>query len=545
MCFRNGLCLGRPAAVPITGAIAALALLLQTAPASAQTCLQDEYGKVQRQKLNCTANDVRIAQVTNIRDPTTGQKITTCFQGSTFSFLADFEVLTTSSQARENIGLYIATNSTTQALTGACVDNIITRTNSDNYHETDPTPDNCGDTASSDLSPTFGAGAEKITLRVDNFSCTAPAGSSTLVLPNCTSWQIPGGTIQCVSNDGTYPLNGPGGTPTAIPGSPSKCNCSVISLPITPVTATAIVQKACTTTNTPGPAAFTQTPNVTQSPTQCDAGQEGSSVSYTVSITNTSTSGGLVIDQVCDNQYGTIFRSNTAPAALAACAAGTSGITATNGVCNPTTLTAAGQAGATGQCTFNAVVGENVSGLTDNVTAYGHSPLNPNSTFSQASNSVTVTSTDAPSTATITKGVVGTTAACATVRYSVDVKNTSKADENLTLTALSDTPYGDVTHVQGSVLGTTCGVATGTAGLGTLSASTGAGALPASLLVGGSDYTCQFDAQFCSALDANSCISHTDKVGGSFTADEPADQVTATANTITVKECLTTTVTSQ
>src|SRR5438477_7118061 len=87
------------------------------AMAQGGTCLQDEYNRVQRQKLNCTANDVRIAKVTNIRDPATGNALTTCFQGTNFSFLADFEVLTTSSQARENIGLYIATQSTTQALT--------------------------------------------------------------------------------------------------------------------------------------------------------------------------------------------------------------------------------------------------------------------------------------------------------------------------------------------------------------------------------------------------------------------------------------------
>jgi hypothetical protein len=127
----------------------------------------------------------------------------------------------------------------------------------------------------------------------------------------------------------------------------------------------------------------------------------------------------------------------------------------------------------------------------------------------------------------------------------VDVKNTSGFDENLTLSALNDSAFGNITQVQGSVLGTTCGVATGSPGLGTLSGSSGAGTLPASLPVGGSDYQCQFDAQFCSALDPNSCISNTDSVSGSLAGDEPADQVTVTKNTITVKECLSTTVTSQ
>jgi len=521
--------------------------------ASAQTCLQNEYNLVQKQKLNCTANDVRIAQVTNIRDPITGKTISTCFQGSTFNFLADFEILTTSSQARENIGMYIATNSTTQALTGTCDDNIISPTNSDNYHETDAPPDNCGDTSSNDSSGTFGAGAERVTLEIDNFSCTAPAGSSTLVLPNCTSWQIPGGTIQCVSTKDpvtglyTYPFNGPGGTPTAIPGSPSKCNCSVISLPITPVTATAIVQKACTTTKTPGPATFTQNPN-TESPTNCDAGAEGSTVTYTVSISNTSTAGGLVIDQVCDSVYGKIYDDNLLDSkgnrVFSACATGVPAIydgTATNVSCPPGPLAAAGQAGSTGTCTFTAKVGENVAGLTDTVTASGHSGLNATSGFSQVSNSVTVTSTDAPSTATTTKGFAATEAACATVRYNVDVKNTSGADEALTLSALNDSSFGGLTSVHDSVLGTTCGVASGA---GTLAGAAGAGTLPTTLTVGGSDYKCQFDAQFCSAVDGQTCISNTDKVTATLAGDE-SEAVTVTANSLTVKECLTPTVTSQ
>src|SRR6266700_2860815 len=98
---------------------ALLAMAVLAAPAFAQTCLQNEYNLVNKQKLNCTANDVRIAQVTNIRDPHTGQTLSTCFSGQHFNFLADFEILTTSAQARENVGLYIATDSTTQALTGS------------------------------------------------------------------------------------------------------------------------------------------------------------------------------------------------------------------------------------------------------------------------------------------------------------------------------------------------------------------------------------------------------------------------------------------
>src|SRR6266567_6170894 len=244
-----------------------LAMAILAAPAFAQnTCIQNEYNLQQgvsatgtsgSTKLNCTANDVSIAQVTNIRDPQTGQTLSTCFQGSTFSFVADFKIKTTSSQARENIGLYIATDSTTQALTGSCVDNIISPQHqcagaatgimcgSNDYHETDAAPDNCGDTSSNDGN---GTGVEIVTLVVDNFLCQAPAGSNTLVLPNCTSWQIPGGTIQCVSPSPTFPYPfDTNGKPEAIPGTPSKCNCGVIPLAITVQSPSVTVKKTCNT----------------------------------------------------------------------------------------------------------------------------------------------------------------------------------------------------------------------------------------------------------------------------------------------------------
>jgi len=127
----------------------------------------------------------------------------------------------------------------------------------------------------------------------------------------------------------------------------------------------------------------------------------------------------------------------------------------------------------------------------------------------------------------------------------VDVNNSSKFDEVLTLSSLTDTPYGDITKLgSGSppiVLGTTCGVVDG---LGTLSGTgNGAGLLPATIAVGG-DYKCQFDGQFCSALDNGGCITQVDSVSGGLKGDE-GDTVTQTENTLTVQECFTATVTSK
>ena len=313
----------------ITFVVALLAMAIMAAPASAQNnCAQDEFTAAgNHQTLGCTANDVRVAQVVNVRD-LTGKPLNSCFQGSTFSFLADFEIVTSSTSSRSNIGLYFATQNQATALTGSCVDNIISPLHqcpgastgimcgSDNYHELDntggaPGPDTCGDTSSSDKSSVFGAAAEGVTVVVTNFLCQAPAGSSTLEMPNCTTWQVPGKTILCESPAPSYPYE-----IAAIPGTTSKCNCGVLPLPITPVTIAPVVQKACTTaTSVPNPPTFdpgfenTPPTSPTQSPTSCNAGAEGSTVTYTVAISNPSNiaNNNVVVDQLCDSAYGNIF----------------------------------------------------------------------------------------------------------------------------------------------------------------------------------------------------------------------------------------------
>ncbi|HEV2729088.1 MAG TPA: hypothetical protein VGV15_03570 [Terriglobales bacterium] len=306
-----------------------------------------------------------------------------------------------------------------------------------------------------------------------------------------------------------YPVDA-NSKPEAIPGSPSKCNCGIIQLDITVQNPSISVTKACTTALTPG------TTN-----TSCDAGPEGSNVTYTVGITNGSNFGDIVVDQVCDSVYGAVFQAGSfsGPACKTA-----SSIPPANTTCTALDIAA----GATQSCTFTVPQGEDAT-VTDTVEVNGHGAVSGTPFPASDSNSVTVTSSDAPSTATITKGYNGTLAACATVRYGVDVANTSGFDENLTLNSLNDSAFGDVTTVQGNVKATTCTIPAG----------------GVSLPVGGADFKCTFDAQFCGGVDANGCIQNTDTLSGNFTADEAADKVTVTANTLTVKECLTATVTSQ
>jgi hypothetical protein len=69
----------------------------------------------------------------------------------------------------------------------------------------------------------------------------------------------------------------------------------------------------------------------------------------------------------------------------------------------------------------------------------------------------------------------------------------------------------------------------------------------------GGHYTCQFDAQFCGPLSTitlgdgvSTCngIKHSNKVTGTETGDE-GEQVTESANTLTVYECFSSSSSSQ
>ena len=559
--------------------LALLATAILAAPAFAQNNCMADVSKAN----SCTAGDVSTAGVlsnsVNVYSggiPGTNQ----CIEHSQFSFTATFEIKTTSSSTRSNIGVFFGTGQS-NALHGTCTNQILapqhpcayvngvsTATCGDaEYEENDfskngetgstATQASCGDTSANDTSAQFGAGTHAATLSVQNVTCpaagsTCPAGSgingSCLVLPVCTSWYQPAnGMPVCESPVETAPTESYPWVAAAIPGAPSKCTCGVLYVPVTPVTVSPLVGKACNTNITATSPTFDYSGTTGQgSPSSCDAGAEGSTVTYTVGIKSTATlaNNNTVVDQICDNVYGTIYRATgfTGPA----CPAGQKGYdgTATNGTCPPAPIAP----GASATCTFTAPVLENVTGVTDTLSVSGHSSLDTTATFTNIqSNSVTVTSSDAPSTETTTKSVNGLIAGCATVRFNVDVHNSSGADENLTLTGLTDSSFGDITSVHGNIQGTTCGVANG---LGTLAGTgNGAGILPATLTVGGSDYQCKFDGQICGTLatitlpnGGGTCqgLTNTDTVTPTINGDEGAsDKVSHTDNTITADVCFT------
>src|SRR5438046_1663818 len=122
---------------------------------TADVCRPTNYtahGKTQ--SLNCTANDVRVAEVTNITIQSGGEchlvngvNTCTCTANQPVTFTADYKVVLTA-QARYDIGIYFSTDGDTNgdgALTGQCKLTTLTATNSDNFVNLDTGADACGD----------------------------------------------------------------------------------------------------------------------------------------------------------------------------------------------------------------------------------------------------------------------------------------------------------------------------------------------------------------------------------------------------------------
>jgi hypothetical protein len=343
------------------------------------------------------------------------------------------------------------------------------------------------------------------------------------VLPNCTSWQVPGKQLQCVGPTGaqSYPTMTVGNVqvPEAVPGDKSKCNCEVIPLGVTAVTPVVTVIKSCTTNDSTG------------LNTSCSSGTEGQDeVTYTVEIDNSTSAGTITVTSLTDSVYGNI--AGACPSASC---------TADSTLCN--VLPATVVKGTPFTCTFTAhKYGDpDVATVSDTVSASGTSQFGGAWGPQQAS--ATVTPVEATVTASVIKNAPTTVAACATVNYTVEVDNSSAFDETETLSGLSDNAYSNITAVGGNVLGTNCNQTT-FVGDGSPTAGYPGGAF--STIAASGSYKCSFEGTFCGALDLNGCISKSDTVTATLKGDEAADSTfAANSNQITVKECLTTTVTSQ
>ena len=455
--------LGRGAVIGIT-AFAPLLLGIQLA--NAQSCIEEQAGR----SLVCTANDVRVAYADNIRD-ISGNSLTQCVRGQTFSFIADFHVQTTAT-SRYDIGLYFATDgdpNNNGARSGVCSANVIR----DRY--LDPAAPNAvmlGSDLAANLDGDFcrdvntangwgQTGGQIVTVRVDDVRCQDSDNDGRLNLPNCTSWSQNTGGICSTAQD-------------AAPGSPSKCNCDIgFNVPIFVETGSIQVTKDASPASRPEP---------------------GGAFNFTVGVNNTAEFTTLTLDRICDDKYGLIAKVASAPN----CPAGTLGPIAAGSTCSvPQTLAP----GASYSCVFTGnVISESATTVTNVVTVFGR---DENNVALQGSDSAQVAITDVPPTASVVKSLVGL--ACADVQYRVRVNNTNTA-ETLTLSSLVDSGFGSITSVQGAVQSTNCSV-------------------PRTIAIGG-NYECDFIAHFCAG-------SHTDTVTATLN-DNDNSTITPTSNTLTV-----------
>ena len=194
--------------------------MLATSSASGGTitvedgCMGDLFGK----KLNCTANDVRVAEAIDIvvtDPPQPDPQNPVCILGEDVTFSATFKVVATSTASRGDIGLYFATDgdpNSDGAVTGECSISVDDNNPNGTTGGVDLDGDDCRDITAG-TSPMF----VPVSLTAQ---CVDVNQDGKMDLPNCVSWRVPGQDEECT-------------TPTdAFPATPSKCNCDVLDLDI-------------------------------------------------------------------------------------------------------------------------------------------------------------------------------------------------------------------------------------------------------------------------------------------------------------------------
>lgn len=381
-------------------------------------CMED----VAARNLNCTANDIQLAEVlpgnVTITDPCE-------FPGDSVTFTAIFDVVLTA-QERHDIGIYFDINADPEgdgALTGTCSISSLHYKDDPPWLDLDGTGDDfvgtnvesgiqdtCGDIDSNHnpLNPA-------ITITA---TCVDNDGDGFLDLPYCTSWRQPGANELCT---GPLPENlGSGFSSGVVPGAPSKCKCDdTFDVPVPVPPAELLVDK-------------------TASPTSVN--EPGAPVTFSVTVTNTGVdpNNDVTLNTLMDDIYGDITQVQ--------------GDIVSTTCSVPQTL--AGNGGVY-NCSFTAnVVGNDGDSETDTVTASG---VDENGNNLSGSDDATVTINGLLPAISVDKTASPTTVlegAGELVTFTVVVENTSPGDP-LTITSLVDDIYGPLAGDADCQVGTT------------------------------------------------------------------------------------------
>lgn len=483
--------------------VTAVALLLAARPAAADDCMQTVWkAHGNKQNLTCSANDVTLSSVDitcivvepaggprdpdgdGCQNPNSEGKLT-CADGQPFKFKADYRMPLTA-QERYDIGLYVSLDGDTNgdlALTGICKASVVTAaTAPDTYFQSlnDDQLDVCGDIDSVKTPQVI---TQEITA-----VCDDPEGDG-VNLPFCTTWRQPGADQLCDSIVFTTAA-----TFDAYPGAPSKCNCGVLDIDVFTETASITVEKTVSPDTVP---------------------ESGGVVTYTVSVTNNAQESSLQLDDLFDDIYDDItlvggeILSTTCE--LVNIQAGAVPDVDPDTVNNPYV------------CTFEVLMPEGNVGdtVTDTVEAcgtdeFGHSDICDD-------DDATVTYVDTPGNPTLVKDATATLSVSTqlNVQYQVTVSNPDVVGDILTLETLVDDKFGSITaaHPAGpgfeAVVSTTCGVAAGNGGPGTL---------PAIIPPGGA-YSCSFVGTITGAATFDPVtqtfkLTHVNRASGTATDED-------------------------
>lgn len=456
----------------VLAAIATGGLVAGTQLAYAETivgenCLADQY--TGGGAPNCTANDVRVAGVAKDTNGNYLISQSECIAGSTFDLTATFNVVTTS-QSRYDIGIYFDTAGDTEhdgAKTGTCSLSTIPNTPPP-YYNLDG--DSCGDNVQGTTL--------LVPITIPGVLCVDSNGDGLLDLPNAVSWQQNAGQVCNEAADVTA-------------GAPSKCKLdNAFSVPVKVETVNLEVTK-------------------TANPTECN--EPGCSVAFTVHVVNPATTTSVTLTTIVDDPDNNTNTLNDITYNVSE-------------ICGKTLL----GPGESTDCTFTRTVsGDAGDSFVDKACVSGTDSNTPPNSVGPTCNTASVSINDVIPTATLEKTATG--GVCAVERFNVKVTNTDTV-EDLTLTALNDDKFGDITSIQGDVYGTTCGVASG---VGTLLNETGAGTLSATVTANGGIYACQFDGFIC-----KTDLPHTNTVTGALN-DNDGNTVspvgTAEVTTLTIQ----------
>ena len=474
--------------LPLLPALGVAAILLLGAPPSValdngptqtgQICMQKVFGTPVKNsnRLNCTANDIRISGVAEDAQGNPKVDPSSCIEGTQFTLEATFMVDVTAN-SRYDAGFFFRIDGDGTArgdgssASGVC-----------SLSALDPTiapaleldGDTCGDLNSGVYEATFTSPGVMCVGKDD----PNKPGQKILRLPNCTSWHSNQGTSCSIGDAFSFD-----------PDTKSKCVCDDdFTVPVIVETATLSVVKTASPTTAP---------------------ETGGTVTYSVQATNEAEFVSVEITTLTDDIYGNI----AIPGCDEAGPPNPCNASITENDCDSLVGLVLGPGGTTPICSFKAFVSGDTGDVITDVVEVCSEQTNTAQQIC-GNDDADVTISDVPAIPALAK--TAQSASCTVdVNYQVVVSNNSVVNDSLTVDSLTDDIFGNITQVQGDIISTNC--------------------VTGQSIAKGANYTCNFVARIDTGSGACS-IDHTDTVTGGLTDDDgetysPSDSATVNVNT--------------